>query len=133
MTGRPKLEVVRPADDVVELYVNGKFVLSASYDMHGTVGMEAIQAAARHVARALGADVVPVDAPSRQPYTYFVTYVALTNGPIIGQRFGFIWCTRSKEIEGAADTEDVVAAIKADRPGLDNIVITNFICTDGPY
>lgn len=131
---RPKLEVVRPDDEHVELYIDGKYVLGASYDMHGSVGMEAIQAAARHVARALGADVVPVAEPSAQPWRYYVTFmVAVKRG---GDGFDYMpavrWVDLPGPIEGPEDTDRLCAEVAGKIYSVENVRITNFIYIDGP-
>ena len=128
-TPRPQLEVVWPDDEAVEIYIDGKEVASGSYDLHGSIGMAAIEETARHVARALGADIIPADEPSPQKYRYFIAYIFTAkdcNGP------GQVWHDRDTPIEDAASLQDSMDKIRQDRPDFTGIVITNFILIDGP-
>lgn len=135
MTARPKVQIVRPdvhdiEANAVEVYIDGKFILGASRAHHGHVSIEAIRSAARHVARALGADVEDAAEPDAQPYVYFIAY-AYTKGKYI-HGTGSVWHTRPTPIEDAASELASREAIQRDHPDFDEVVITNFICTDGP-
>jgi hypothetical protein len=120
MADRPKLEIVRAKDGADEIFVNGKFLADST---------DSAVVAAQRVARALGADIDEVDDPTPQPYTYFVAYdwVSSTqNGR------GQCWANVPKAIEGNDDLQAVVRDIRANSPHMTSVIVTNFICTDGP-
>ena len=74
MSDKPKLSIVREDDEHTEVWIDGRFIIGAGYDELGSKGMAAVESAARHVARALGAEVETTDDPGRPPYRYFVSY-----------------------------------------------------------
>ncbi len=121
MTARPKVQIVTSDVLDVEVYLNGKMITS---------NMVGFQEAARELARALGADVEDAGEPDPQPYTYFIAYHAVP-GPGV-TNIGNMWWTGFRAIEGKADLDVVKAEIERQRPELGNVVITNFIFTDGP-
>lgn len=121
---RPKFEVVRN-DDLIEVYVNGKCV-------DGGITESAAETA-RAVARALGADVVDTDEPSRQPYRYFLAFVG-TSGVFQGTYNAFV------EVPDPIEDRDTmyaalgraVAAFAREGTRITNTAVTNFILVDGP-
>lgn len=116
---RPKLEIITGGSDR-EIYVDGRYIADET---------DPVIMAAQRIARALGADVDETDDPSPQPYTYFIAYRWMSgfdHGP------GQVWHTRATPIEGIDSLEESRLKIKRDNPKLGEIVITNFICTDGP-
>jgi hypothetical protein len=113
---RPKLEIVEGGTGVAELYLNGKYVADTD---------DSTLEVAQRLARALGADVDEVADPAPQPYVYFIAY--RHNGGV-----GSVWHTRLTPIEDAAGEAESRAHIDALHPEFGGVVITNFICTDGP-
>jgi hypothetical protein len=118
---RPKLEIVR-TDDGVSFYLNGKCLDETQPTRNACYAAESI---AKELARALGADVDEVADPAPQPYVYFIAY--RHNGGV-----GSVWHTRLTPIEDAAGEAESRAHIDALHPEFGGVVITNFICTDGP-
>lgn len=114
---RPKLEVVTTGG-LDEYYVNGKAVAD-DMDQPTTI--------ARRVARALGADIDETDDPAPQPYMYFVVYQSEEG------RIGNTWWTGPEPIETPGAVRSLTEEIKADKPELGGIVVTNFILMDGPF
>jgi hypothetical protein len=119
VTARPKVQIIRTGT-LPEVYVDGKYVTDDMDDFGRVV---------RELARALGADVEDAAEPDRQPYTYYVAYDWKGDGV---QGVGYSWLTRPGAIESAADTDDIVARIRENSPKMKSVMITNFICTDGP-
>lgn len=119
MTARPKLQITCTGN-LVEFYVDGRLIAD---------DMDSVETIAKAVARALGADVEDADEPDAQPYTYFIAYIATMPGVT---SHGNVWWTCGQAIEGKADLDAVKVEIQRAHPDLGEIVITNFICTDGP-
>jgi hypothetical protein len=141
VTTRPKLEIVDyGAADHVAFFVNGAEVGEA-YDEDNADSRSRTKVArdiAEAVARALGADVEHADEPSRQPYTYFISYFWLGGDGVA--RPGSCWVERPTDIERGADTNGIAEDIMADLNGrgepfrrVSRVIITGFTCTDGPY
>lgn len=120
---RPRLEIVRFANGNVEFYIDGKCVEGiAPRD-----GIENAICAAAAVAGALGADVVgEVDEPMPQRYRYFVVYQG-EHGHV-----GNAFHTTPTPIEGASGIMRLTEEIMKAKPTYGRVVVTNFICTDGP-
>lgn len=130
---KPKLEIVRPDDEHVEVWIGGKEVARANYDEHGSSGMGAVEDTARAVAKVLGAEVEETDDPSRQPYRYFLAFVG-TAGGWFGHYNAFV------EVPDAIEDVDTMraalamalAAFAGEGTRITNPALTNFILVDGP-
>lgn len=72
---KKKLQVLRPDEDSVELWVDGRCVYSRTGHQNS---LDAVEETARAVVKALGADVENTINPDRQPYRYFVAYHLVT-------------------------------------------------------
>lgn len=127
--GRPKVQVIRPGDETIEVYIDGKQIAYVNHDEHGWSGMTAMYEAVKATATLLGADFEDTDEPDAQPYTYFIAYTSKVGNT---QNIGTAWWTGTRAIESKADLDGIVAEIQAARPDLGTVVVTNFICTDGP-
>jgi hypothetical protein len=132
---RPKLEIIRPDDESVEIYVDGKEIASANHDADGWNGMGRLVDAAQAIARALGADIVVADDPAPQPYRYYVTFmIAMKRNGGFDYMPAVRWLDLPRAIEGPEDTDRLCAEFAAahrDYPA-ENIRITSFIYIEGP-
>jgi hypothetical protein len=125
VTARPKVQIIRPDDETIEVYVGGREVAHGNYDMFGSNGMGAIEDTARAVARALGADVEDAAEPDPQPYVYRLAWHA-------GGRYGSCWQTRPTPIEDA-DSEDEARRSVARATGVTApIIFLSIEYIDGP-
>lgn len=144
MSGRPKLEIVKPAvhdpeANDVEIYIDGKFIAGGSRAHHPAASLAAIEAVARHVARALGADIDVTDDPMPQPYRYFVTFAVLRTGwraALTGWSAGQIhasyWFDLDKDVDGPADTQALADTIAERFPYPVIVTVTGVTYVDGP-
>lgn len=114
---RPKLEIVEGGVGTAELYIDGRYVADTD---------DTALEVAKRLARALGADVDEVADPAPHPYTYFIAYQG-EKGHV-----GNAWWTSPAPIENPDVVRKLTEQIKADKPELGGVVITNFIFIDGP-
>lgn len=146
---RPVVEIVRPADDHVEVYVGGRCVAQADHDGTGWYAIpdaDPLTVGARAVAEALGAEVKDATAPMSQPWRYFVAYHYTTPFPAgaaalapafhsAGSGFGNVWVEGDHPIENHEDIASLEARLLNDisqSRSVDTLVILNFQLIDGP-
>lgn len=140
MADRPKLEIVNyGSTDQVFLFVDGKEVTCAWNEANadGRSRVQAVADTARAVARALGADVVDADEPTRQLHTYFIGFASLRTGwraalTDVGQIHGGRWFKIDHEIDGPRDTQAIADEIAKGFPYPVVITITGITYIDGP-
>lgn len=53
-----QIQIHRPDDETVEIYVGETEVAYANHDVHGWAGMNAVEETARRIANALGMEVI---------------------------------------------------------------------------
>ena len=125
---KPKLEIVRTEDDV-DIYIDGRRVTSHTGHL---AKLEAVTDVARELGHALGADVIDADEPSPQPYRYYVVFEYDDRDKFGTRANGATWVDLDTEI-GGPDGITTVQQMIFEEFQYERILITNFICADGPY
>lgn len=109
-----RLEIVRPDDEHIEVWIGGREVASANHDEHGWSGMRDIEETARAVAKVLGAAVEETGDPTPKPWTYFIGFAAHRSDSHEVSSFGNHWIDRPHAVESADDVTDIEREIAQD-------------------